>query len=387
LTSFRGYTPFGTNVLILRLLGQQAVRALTVACSLAACVASIGASQSSSVVRSTPGSNSALIPLQVGGSNYVAYDVGKYLTTPTQQIWFTPGTIRPVIGTFHLDSMKVKHQLTTMYANGQRRLALVLWYGDFSNDARIRDSLVYGHVVNSELGHLMPRHVANLVRLLQLIRDAGYREIVFRFATQGASSPKDWATWDSLRYNSNWNFTFTTRDLIEDALAHSRVRVTYDLDLEAAGVERGFARSYNARLWQAYAAKYGIDRTVGFSVSPLSGRLTNALADYDQAGRRPPEYAFDIYGNELQTLTYLRKELLAGGESEAQKPIIVLEDFYNDTLSASAIAQSRIQLRLNIRTIFQWPLARGAKQPHFSMHYAPDYSNYLAVESNDRAPH
>jgi len=95
--------------------------------------------------------------------------------------------MRPVIGTYHLDSVTVKRQLASMYANGQRSISLLLWYGDFSGDSRIRDSLVYGHVVNAKLGHLMPRHVANLQRVLTLIRETGYRHVVFRFDGQGPS--------------------------------------------------------------------------------------------------------------------------------------------------------------------------------------------------------
>jgi len=52
--------------------------------------------------------------------------------------------MRPVIGAYHLDSATVKRQLASMYANGQRSIALLLWYGDLSSDSRISDSLVYG---------------------------------------------------------------------------------------------------------------------------------------------------------------------------------------------------------------------------------------------------
>ena len=76
------------------------------------------------------------------------------------------------------------------------------------------------------------------------------------------------------------------------------------------------------------------------------------------------------------TLTYVRSELMNAGSDEVNKPIIILEDFYNDVQSAKEIAQTRSQLKLGITAVFQWPLARGARQSHFSIDYPADYSAY-----------
>ena len=125
---------------------------------------------------------------------------------------------------------------------------------------------------------------------------------------------------------------------------------------------------------------YGTEGTVGCSIALVPGRLTTAIADYDRVGRRPRQYALDIYGEELKTFTYVRRELQAAGRGEVRKSIIVLEDFYNDAQSAKEIMQGRSELLLDITTVFQWPLARGARQRHFSMDYAADYSHYLELE-------
>ena len=186
--------------------------------------------------------------LVVGGSNYVMYSVGSYVANPTQKAWFEPGNMRPVIGTYHLDSMAVRRQLERMYANGQRSIALLLWYGDFSSDARISDSLVYGHVVNSKLGHLMPRHVANLQRVLDLIRQIGYRRIVFRFDGQAVSRSREWKHWDEVRYQQNWRFLISTRAIVDSSLKNSGISLVYDLDAEGAGVDVGQQRAYVVRL-------------------------------------------------------------------------------------------------------------------------------------------
>jgi hypothetical protein len=233
-------------------------------------------------------------------------------------------------------------------------------------------------VVNAKLDHLMPRHAANLQRVLTLVRETGYRHVVFRFDGQGASRSRDWKSWDEAKYQQNWRFLTSTQAIVDSVLGTSGVSIVYDLDLEGAGVDLGQQRAYNVRLWGDYAARFGTLRTIGFSIAVIPGRLAKAVADYDRVGRRPRAYALDMYGDELRTLTYVRSELLRGGPDEVGKPIIVLEDFYNDAQSAKAIAQARSQLGLNISAVFQWPLARGASQRHFSMDYPADYSAYLA---------
>ncbi len=76
-----------------------------------------------------------------GGSNYGFYSVGTYLDNPTQDQWDKYLNMRPVIGTYHLAPDTVRNQLAVMYANGQRRLALDLWFsrsmpiGDFQDSS------------------------------------------------------------------------------------------------------------------------------------------------------------------------------------------------------------------------------------------------------------
>jgi hypothetical protein len=86
---------------------------------------------------------------EIGGSNYPMYSVGNYLEYPDDSVWFIPYNLRPVIGTYHLAPDTVRKQLAIMYNNGQRKIALDLWYSDFSRDANLVDSPLYGHVVNA----------------------------------------------------------------------------------------------------------------------------------------------------------------------------------------------------------------------------------------------
>lgn len=64
---------------------------------------------------------------EVGGSNYTFYDMGN--AAAGTRLW--DETLRPVIGTYHLNPEAVQIQLQQMYASGQRRISLVLWYASF----------------------------------------------------------------------------------------------------------------------------------------------------------------------------------------------------------------------------------------------------------------
>ena len=284
--------------------------------------------------------------------------------------------MRPVIGTFHLDPATVRQQLQTMFSNGQRRLSLVLWFADLSPYAAIATDEVYGHVVNSRSRGLLPRHEANLRSLLQLIREDGYLEVVFRFASQDGSAPWEWAQWDEGAYLNNLGFITATRAIIEEVLGPGPVKVTYDLDAELGGRTDGQSRPYLVRLWRDYTARFGATRTVAFSVAANPGRFTQLIHDLDQAGVRPAEYGVDLYGEEAAKLGYVGEELRAA--NEGSKPLIVLEVYYNDAATAGEVDQARRALP-SIRTLFQWPLARGAKQPHFSVHYPERFESYRGL--------
>src|SRR5262245_46960290 len=66
--------------------------------------------------------------VQIGGSNYPMYSLGNLLQYPTDSDWFIPYNLRPVIATYNLAPDTVRKQLSVMYGNGQRKIALDLWY-------------------------------------------------------------------------------------------------------------------------------------------------------------------------------------------------------------------------------------------------------------------
>jgi hypothetical protein len=310
-----------------------------------------------------------------GGSNYSFYSEGTYFTDPTITNWDIPYNMRPVIGTYHLAPDTVRAQLASMYANGQRKIALNLWYNDLSRDGSDADSPVNGHVVNAKLGQLMPQQETNLNNLLDDITNTGFNEIDFRFASQGNSDPRGWTSWDEMEYLNDYTFIVNTITQVETRMKGRNLKVLYDLDMELGGLDTGEAITYSKRLWKDYIAIFGTHRTYGYSFATSPGRLTQAIKIYDEVGRRPDLYAFDIYGDEFFTYQYLLQELQAFGE--AGKPIISQEVYYNDPYTFSQILQARSYLGLNVKYLMQWDLQRGTPGNVFAAKYPWAFSAYL----------
>ncbi len=309
-----------------------------------------------------------------GGSNYGFYSMGTYLDTPTLAVWSIPLNIRPVIGTYDLAPDTVRKQLAEMYASGQRRLALDLWYAFSMPIADYQDSGVCTHVVNSRYGVLFPKQQSNLKALLHDIDHLGFEVIELRFATQGDSDPLQWLSWDDEKYLSSWGFVSSTIDLVQTEIAGLHVKVIYDLCLELGGVDIGMSLQYAKRLWSDYVKKYGSHNTLGFSYATAPQRFTQSISIYDQVGVRPDIYGFDIYGDEFNTYTYLKSEMDAAGETS--KPVIANEVYYNDPITYGQLLDVRAQLHLNIKFLLQWPLRRGDPGNVFAVQYPADFSAY-----------
>lgn len=313
---------------------------------------------------------------ETGGSNYAMYSVGSYLLYPTDSDWFVPYNLRPVIGTYHLAPDTVKNQLAVMFANGQRKIALDLWYDDFGMDGNPPDSPLNAHIVNSTLGKLMPQQQSNLISVLGDIENAGFELIILRFATQGGSAPIGWNAWNQSLYNSNWSFISSTIQTVQQQIKGKNIKVIYDLELEIGGVTNGQAVQYCTQLWKDYVGKFGPHNTIGFSISFVyTQKIATAMQVFDAVGVRPDIYGFDIYSDEYYALSELKSELDAAGEGK--KPVFMEEAFYDDVQAHDQIMQARQAFDINIKWIMQWPLQRGATQNNFSIQYPADYGNYL----------
>ena len=301
------------------------------------------------------------------------WSAGAYLNSPTDETWFTPGVLKPVIGTYHMGPTTVRAQLKQMVQAGQRKIALMIWYDTLPPGTGVNG--VFGHVVHNNNGALVPQHQANLKNVLADIACQGYNEVQLRFAGQGKADPGGWTAWDEGIYQANWNLVYSVTALALEALQDTGVDLWIDIAVELGGLEGGQNPAYVKRIWQDFTFVYGTSFTYGASFAAAPGRLTKAIAIYDETGARPPAYAFDMYTGANTLMDAVAAELAAAGDSA--KPIFIQECYYNDDQENAELRSKAIEHGLTLHTIMQWPLARGAVQAHFSVDFAEIYDNYL----------
>ena len=331
-----------------------------------------------------------------GGTNYAFYDVqDEYLKRNEPHSWWKPGVLKHVVGAFHLQPAGfVEQTLKQMYSNGQRKIALVLWYVNITEDKRLKGAHwtnpvptgyehIYGHIIDSAKGALCPQHQKNLKAVLSLIYETGFEDVTIRFAAQGVNNPMEWDTWNADYYRENHDFIVSTKE-IADAILKDKIPVYYDLGLELGGLQ-GSCTRYTTQLWQDYIERYGAEDTFGFSFAVEPGRVGRMLKIYKQSGSYPVAYPLDIYNDADKRLAYVAKELEQAGLSDS--PIIIQETFYNDAQTYKEIKYAAERFDLNILYIMQWQVERCSmywhgkngekKHRHFSVVGPVDYENYL----------
>lgn len=368
--------------------------------------------------------NASAQAFEPGGSNFVAYSI-DLSTFALENPWLVPdratpgmpnnGQWRPVIGAY--DDLIVPQRLYDMCLNGQRKVALTVWF----EPADWIDSDWGGYtglIHNSHGGHLSTTaqaYLRKLVTTITTMATAGangycFNELQFRFARWGSAFPSDLTAGSPLHDSSwavleeNWAFIEHTRGIIESEVSRASGQVNrqsplkrfYDLDAEQAGVHTNCGTvdaagnpeppnaytTYGREIWWRYWTKYGTTDTYGFSmaVGPV-GRVQQALCIYDSVGRRPPQHALDVYRG--ADLAVALADLEAFGETN--KPIIIQETFYNNAIAGLNSCEDSRPMRLfqmasaagfSIRTIMQWPRDWGHALG-ISRADTPAYSNNL----------
>lgn len=190
---------------------------------------------------------------------------------------------------------------------------------------------------------------SNLVAILNDIRTNGFRKLIIRFSDHDVGS---WATWNESEYQKAWNLIAKVHRLVSQQLAGAITSPIYDLGMEMLGAPGTETKAYVQRLWSDYTYTFGSTDTVGFSTIPDAYHL-QGLGWYGPT--KPAMYAFDVYGNVGAGLLTAWTTLGA----EQYKPIIILETYQNDPLTASQI-QGTITSHpgMNIVAVTSWPATR-----------------------------
>ena len=318
---------------------------------------------------------------EIGGSNYVMFRVGReYLDSGSEDAWYKLGVMQPVVATFDRQKKEdVLAQLQAMHDSGQRKISILIWH-DHLTDAQMESGSeygVYGHVMASNGGHLLPQQEKNLKGLLALIRESGlFNELIFRFAEQGSVWPQGWTEWNETLFQENMDFIISVRQQVCEALQGSGMKLMFDLGAELGGMEVGLCTQYTARVWEEYTRRFGVKDTFGFSIAACPGRIARWINVCDQAGVRPDFFALDLYDYIPEWMPKIIPEFFAAGIKHPQ--LIVLESYYNDAQELKDLQAVAERYNIEYCYLMQWPLRRGSRTLHYSDVFDhPQYDAYL----------
>lgn len=294
-----------------------------------------------------------------GGSDYHWYKVGG----PGQELLYSKN--RVILGYLE-HKAEIDQQLSTMYANGQRRLRIGI---EFAND----DAPNRLHITN---GDFAPEDAAQIAALLASIKGIGFEEVYVNINGGGANNNvRNWTEWSDAVYRENCSVISHAREITKA----SGLPYLLDLGGEYTPVLNGqeIRVQYCRRLWADYSTTFGTDDTVGFSIiAGISNDRYGHLRDI--YGDNPPK-AFDLHiyarrdetnGNytesSYQRFMYAHKRIADVGYGNI--PWIIGECFYNDGLEADQLAQAIKETQQRILFLLQFPHVRPPfpKPPHYS---------------------
>jgi hypothetical protein len=275
-----------------------------------------------------------------GGSNYNFYHINSDCSRDQYG----------VIGQYDTARGTIDHQLKEMYANGQRRLRLVIFYGH---------GLYTGTVLDSAGGNFAPRYRANLAALLAEIKAIGYRGLDFAFGPQLQNSPwqpqlgGEWPQWREDMYQEHWHLIENLRPIFVAS------GLPYHIDLLGEAIPTAtqpMYMRYTRRMWAEYTRTYGKSDTVGFSIIPAitPDRIAQMRKIYGDDP--PPLFDLHMYHDAYSYFTSAHERLARLGYGNI--PWIIGETYYNDARDAKEFAQAIKDTGQKVLYLYQWPLTR-----------------------------
>ncbi|HEX4008057.1 MAG TPA: hypothetical protein VHX60_17925 [Acidobacteriaceae bacterium] len=301
-------------------------------------------------------------PAALGGSNYGWYQLDS------------PCVREPygVVYNYDTATATIDAQLQQMYANGQRRLRIPIYF------ARGIDS---GTIMDSTGGNLSARFRANLTNLLAAVKAAGFVEIEVSFNPQGNNQAINWTTFSSDYFQENWSLIQNLRPLIAAA------GIPYHLDLLNEGIPPlaagGYAAllQYDQMLWNDYVAAYGSADTLGFSIIADAVHANSVSAVYGASSYgnhgAPPLFDVHIYDETGSAFVTAYNALTAQGYTGVDW--IIGEAYYNDAAEAATLRQQITATGQSVLYLIQWPLTSGQScSPDVNIAPPVNFQNYQA---------
>lgn len=301
-------------------------------------VALCGCGGSPSTTHATPSSPIAAL----GGSDYGWYQLDS------------PCIREPygVVYNYDTATTTIDAQLQQMYANGQRRMRIPIYFARGINT---------GTVMDSTGGNLSSRFRANLTHLLAAVKAAGFEEIEISFNPQSDNLPINWNTFSSDYYNENWTLIQNLRPIIAGS------GIPYHIDLLNEGIpplsSGGYAPllQYDQMLWNAYVSSYGSSDTLGFSIIADAAHANSVSAVYGASAYgshgAPPLFDVHIYDETGTGFATAYSSLASQGYSGVDW--IIGEAYYNDAAEATSLRQEITITGQTVLYLTQWPLTSG----------------------------
>lgn len=290
---------------------------------------------------------------EMGGSNYAFISLGKYAENPSEENWFSD-VKTPAIH-YHEYTLTVQKQLDFMVKNGQKKIAIPIWFGGSGLNC-----VTWGHTVCPQNGKVPELIKNNIQNLLKEVVKRNFKEVQIRLGGQGDADVNHWSSFQEEKYQSNKTFIFDVINISNTVLKNSNVQVYYDLGLELMGhpyvVDKPWVKEYLKRIWREYITYYDHTQTIGFSFNHAHREATfESLKIFDESGVRPPRLAFDIYVDRKTHLQNIQWILTLKGWGK-EYPIYIQETYRSSNSVASDVKYAIKELGLNIKTIMQWPL-------------------------------
>ena len=325
---------------------------------LAGALCSCGSSSTTTQVTTPPPPPAAAL----GGSDYGWYQLDSPCIREPYGVVYNYDTATATINT----------QLQQMYANGQRRLRIPIYFARGINTGTIMDSTG---------GNLSPRFRGNLTNFLAAIKAAGFVEIEVSFNPQSNNQPINWSTFSSDYYNENWTLIQNLRPIIAAA------GIPYHIDLLNEGIpplsSPGYAPllQYDQMLWNDYVAAYGSSDTIGFSIIADAAHANSvsqvyAKSAYGNPGA-PPIFDVHIYDETGTSFATAYSSLTSQGYKGVDW--IIGEAYYNDATEAASLRQQITSTGQTVLFLTQWPLTSGPScSPDVNVAPPVNFANYQA---------
>lgn len=294
--------------------------------------------------------------------------------------FFQTNNLRSIIADYHLGRTYARGVLSRMYANGQRRISVVLWHGDGTTITNKPNHQICT-IMMTDGPKLFAQHEQNLRDFIADATAAGFEQITIRFAPSSLSEPRSWSQLDSGKMAYAAGFIAYVRALAYGQIASvpvtARPKLLFDLGLELGGnwsspdvAYPSVLRDYVRQIWIWYVTSYGTADTIGFSITPARwqgdinrDQTYTQLKLYSETNiGLPAQMGFDVYdsngsaGAALDNIVDALKRAGFGG----YRNIYIQETLWNDGSIRDKIRDVYRKTGYQFLYVQQWPLNRSS---------------------------